>query len=85
MRLRSSNLPKVGAPSVGVVLARQVVLEITHQVLQYIHMLAPGAHDAKAFHEHGPILCGEFIPVPLARIRDEAAPAPRRAISVVMA
>jgi hypothetical protein len=39
--------------------------------------LAPAAslttHHTQALHEHGPILGGQFAPVPLARIGDEAA------------
>jgi hypothetical protein len=80
MRPRSSNLPQV-----GLVFARQVILEKAHQVLEYVHVLAPAAHDAKSCHEHGAVLGGEFVPVPLAGIGDEAAPAFRRAISVVVA
>jgi hypothetical protein len=36
-------------------------------------MLATGTHDTKAFHEHGPVLGGEFVPISLAGIGDEAA------------
>ena len=77
MRPRNSH-----GPSVRVVFAREVVLEITHQVLEHVHMLAPRAQHAEALHEHGPILGGQFVPVPLARIGDEATPAGRWAISV---
>ena len=30
------------------------------------------AHHSKAYHEHGPVLGGEFVPIPLARVGDEA-------------
>ena len=68
MRPRSSNPQQV-----GLVLAGEVVLEITHQVLEDVNVLAPGAHHSEALHEHGPILASEFIPVSLAGIGDEAA------------
>ena len=68
MRPRSSNLPQV-----GVVFTLEVLLEITHQVLQHIHMLAARAHYTEALHEHGPVLDGHFCPVPLARVCNKAA------------
>jgi hypothetical protein len=59
-----------------------VILQIAHQVLEHVDMFATVAHHTQALHQHGPILGGEFIPVPVARIGYEAAPAFRRAISV---
>ena len=41
MRPRSSNLPKANLPSVGLVLTREVLLEVAHQVLEDVHMLGP--------------------------------------------
>jgi hypothetical protein len=43
MRTRSSNLPQV-----GLVLTRQVILQVdeTHQVLEHVYMLAPRTHHA---------------------------------------
>ena len=82
MRPRSSNLPKVHLPPVGVVFAGEVILEKAHQVLEYVHVLTPAAHHSKAFHQLGAVLRSEFIPVPLARVCNKAAPASRRAISV---
>jgi hypothetical protein len=39
--------------------------------------LAPAAslttHHTQALHEHGPVLGGEFVPIPLAGVGDEAA------------
>jgi hypothetical protein len=72
MRPRSSNLPKVHVPSVGLVLAREVLLEITHQVLQHVDVLALRAQHSEALHKHGPILGCQFVPIPLARVGDEA-------------
>jgi hypothetical protein len=77
MRPRSSNLPQV-----GLVLSGEVILQETHEVLEYVDVLAAGAHDGEAFHQHAPVLGGQFLPVPLACFGHEAAPAPRRAISV---
>jgi hypothetical protein len=68
MRPSSSNVPPV-----RLVLARQVLLQVAHQVLEHVDVLAPRAHHANAFHKHGPILGGQFLPVPLARVSDEAA------------
>jgi len=68
MRPRSSNLPKVHLPPVGVVFAGEVILQVAHQVLQHIHVFAPRAHHTQPLHEHGPILGGKLVPVPLARI-----------------
>jgi hypothetical protein len=79
MRPRSSNLPQV-----GVVFARQVILEKTHQVLEQVDRFALGPQHGETLREQGPALGVEFVPIPLARVRDEAAPAGRRAISVVM-
>ena len=76
MRPRSSNLPEV-----GIVFAGEMILEKAHQVLEYVHVLAPAAHNSKAFHQLGAVLRSEFIPVPLAGVGDKAAPASRRAIS----
>jgi len=36
-------------------------------------MLTSRTQHGEALHEHGPILGGEFFPVPLARVCDEAA------------
>jgi hypothetical protein len=36
-------------------------------------MLTSRTQHGEALHEHGPILGGEFVPVPLARVCDEAA------------
>jgi hypothetical protein len=77
MRPRSSNLPQV-----GLVFAGELILEIAHQVLEHVDMLAPGAHHAKAFRELGTVRRGDFVPIPHAGVGDEAAPAGRRAISV---
>jgi nucleotide-binding universal stress UspA family protein len=57
------------------VYTRKVVLEIAHQVLDPsgVDVLAPRAHHSEALHELGAILGGEFVPVPLARVSDEAA------------
>jgi hypothetical protein len=30
-----------------------VVLEVAHQVLERVHVLAPGAHHSETFHELG--------------------------------
>ena len=55
------------------VFAGEVILEITHQVLEHVHVLSPSAHHAQALHEHGPILGGQFLPIALAGGGDEAA------------
>jgi hypothetical protein len=76
MRPRSSNLP-----AVGLVFASQVILQVAHcreqsgtaQVLKYVHVLAPAAHNSKAFHQLGAVLRSEFIPVPLTCVGDKAA------------
>ena len=81
MRPWSSSLPQVHLPSVGLVVARHVILKATHQVLEHVDVFAAVAHDTQPLHEHGPILGGHFLPVPLASLCDEAAPALRRAIS----
>ena len=36
-------------------------------------MLAPGAHDSQAFYELRAVFNSEFVPIPLARVRDEVA------------
>ena len=57
MRPRSSNLPQVDLPSVGLVFARQVVLQIAYQVLEHDHVRAPSAHDvASVSTRHAQIL-----------------------------
>ena len=76
MRPGSSNLPQV-----GLIFTRQVILQVAHEVLEYVHVLAPAAHNSKAFHQLGAVLRSEFIPVPLTGVGDKAAPAGRRAIS----
>jgi hypothetical protein len=35
-------------------------------------MPAPGAHHSEAFHEHGPILGCQFVPILLARVCNQA-------------
>ena len=77
MRPRSSNVP-----TVRVVLARQVILQESHQVLEDVDVLAPGTQHCEALHQLGTILGGQLVPITLARIGHEAAPAGRRAISV---
>jgi len=82
MKPRSSNLPQVHLPSVGLILAGEVLLEVAHQVLEHIHVLPSRAHHPQALHELGAVLGGQFLPISLARVGDQAAPATRRAISV---
>ena len=60
-------------PKVRLVLTGEVVLQVPHQVLEDVHMLAPRAQHSQALHQLDPILGGHFVPVPLAGVRDEAA------------
>jgi hypothetical protein len=71
---RHQPLPLViyEAQELLLVLAGDMVLQVAHQVLEDVDMLAPRAHHAQALHEHSSVLGGEFIPVPLAGIGDEA-------------
>ena len=58
------------------VFAGEILLQIAHQVLEHVDMLGPGrfaySHHAQALHEQGPVLSGESVPVPLARVSDKA-------------
>jgi hypothetical protein len=55
------------------VLTREVLLQVAHQMLEHVCMFAWRTQHAQALHEHGPILGRQLLPIPLSRVRDEAA------------
>ena len=55
------------------VVARQVGYQEPHQVLEDVDVLPPRARHRGALHQLGPVLGRQFVPVPLARVGDEAA------------
>ncbi len=42
-------------------------------MLKNVHMLTPSAQHGEAFHQLSPIFDCQFVPIPLAGVRDEAA------------
>ena len=71
MRPRSSNLPQV-----GLVVARQVVLEITHQMLEHVHMVGLGRFACSPFLRQAQDSACQGLPSALPHTRPSVRPSP---------
>ena len=61
--LRSSNLPKVHLPSIGLALAGEVILQKAHQVLERFDVLARGAQIRPAVGNRYHYLAAHHLPL----------------------